>query len=109
MQLQRGTPPEPNVDLAITNVTLIDAKHGASATDALGQRSADCKDPGGVRYSLSVDPNDRCQRQMGAIEMGKTADLVLFSADPLADINNTRRIDAVIARGRIVRDNRLVN
>ncbi len=47
--------------------------------------------------------------KMGAIEVGMSADLVLLAADPLADINNTRRIDAVIARGRIVRENRLAN
>jgi hypothetical protein len=36
----------------------------------------------------------------GTIETGKAADLVLLDADPLADIHNTRKIRAVIMRGR---------
>lgn len=39
----------------------------------------------------------------GTIAMGKAADLVLLSADPIADIRNTRSIADVIQRGRIVR------
>jgi imidazolonepropionase-like amidohydrolase len=37
----------------------------------------------------------------GSIEQGKIADVVLLSANPLADINNTRKIEAVIANGRL--------
>lgn len=42
----------------------------------------------------------RRARELGTIEKGKLADLVLLDADPLADISNTRRIEAVIANGR---------
>jgi imidazolonepropionase-like amidohydrolase len=38
----------------------------------------------------------------GTVELGKAADLVLLDADPLSDIRNTRRIHAVIVRGRVV-------
>jgi hypothetical protein len=38
--------------------------------------------------------------QTGTIEVGKFADLVLLDANPLADIRNTRKIRAVIMRGR---------
>jgi cytosine/adenosine deaminase-related metal-dependent hydrolase len=38
--------------------------------------------------------------QIGTIEPGKFADLVLLDADPLADIHNTRKIQAVTMRGR---------
>jgi imidazolonepropionase-like amidohydrolase len=38
---------------------------------------------------------------VGTIEQGKAADLVLLEADPLADIANTRRIAAVVLRGRL--------
>ena len=38
----------------------------------------------------------------GTIEVGKRADLVLLDADPLADIRNVQRIDAVILRGKLV-------
>jgi len=40
------------------------------------------------------------QREGGTIEVGKLADLILLGADPLADISNTRKIDAVIVNGR---------
>jgi imidazolonepropionase-like amidohydrolase len=38
----------------------------------------------------------------GTIEVGKRADLVLLDADPLADIRNVQRIEAVILRGKLV-------
>ncbi len=38
----------------------------------------------------------------GAVEVGKRADLVLLSADPLADIRNTQQIHAVILDGRLL-------
>jgi imidazolonepropionase-like amidohydrolase len=38
----------------------------------------------------------------GAIEAGKNADLLLLDSDPLEDIRNTRRIRAVILRGRLL-------
>jgi hypothetical protein len=36
----------------------------------------------------------------GTVDVGKTADLVLLAANPLADIRNTQKIDAVVMRGR---------
>jgi imidazolonepropionase-like amidohydrolase len=36
----------------------------------------------------------------GAVAAGRSADLVLLDADPLADVRNTRRIAAVISAGR---------
>jgi imidazolonepropionase-like amidohydrolase len=38
----------------------------------------------------------------GTVTAGKQADLVVLDADPLADIANTRRIHAVITRGRYI-------
>lgn len=38
---------------------------------------------------------------VGTIETGKAADLVLLEADPLKEISNTRRIDAVFLHGRL--------
>lgn len=38
----------------------------------------------------------------GTIERGKIADLVLLEADPLADINNTRKIAAVVLGGKLL-------
>jgi hypothetical protein len=40
--------------------------------------------------------------ELGTIEKGKWADLVLLDADPSADIRNTRRIRAVVQAGRLL-------
>jgi len=42
------------------------------------------------------------QRQMGTIEKGKLANLVLLDANPLDDIRNTRKIAAVVLNGRLL-------
>jgi imidazolonepropionase-like amidohydrolase len=42
------------------------------------------------------------EKTQGTIEVGKRADLVLLEADPLTDIRNTRRIAAVLVRGRLL-------
>ncbi|MBL8234060.1 MAG: amidohydrolase family protein [Bryobacterales bacterium] len=41
-------------------------------------------------------------KQLGTVQKGRLADLVLLDANPLEDIRNTRRIAAVISRGRVV-------
>jgi hypothetical protein len=46
-----------------------------------------------ARYLDAVDTQ-------GTVEVGKVADLVLLSANPLEDIANTQKIEAVVARGR---------
>jgi len=38
---------------------------------------------------------------LGTIEQGKIADLVLLDANPLSDIRNTQRINAVVSNGRL--------
>jgi imidazolonepropionase-like amidohydrolase len=42
------------------------------------------------------------QDQMGTVEVGKLANLVLLDANPLDDIKNTRAIRAVILNGRLL-------
>jgi hypothetical protein len=39
---------------------------------------------------------------LGTVEQGKVADLIVLGADPLTDIENTNRIDAVIMRGSLL-------
>lgn len=39
---------------------------------------------------------------IGTIEKGKIADLVLLDANPLAEIGNTRKINAVVVGGRLI-------
>jgi hypothetical protein len=41
-------------------------------------------------------------KDLGTIEVGKWADLIILDADPISDIRNTRRIWQVVHEGRIV-------
>jgi adenine deaminase len=41
------------------------------------------------------------EEEMGSLEPGKLADIVILDEDPLADIKNVRSIHAVIKSGRI--------
>lgn len=40
--------------------------------------------------------------EYGTLETGKSADVLVFSADPSADIHNIRKLETVVARGSIV-------
>jgi imidazolonepropionase-like amidohydrolase len=40
--------------------------------------------------------------QLGSVEVGKLADLVMLNADPLVDVANTRRVDTVVLNGRLI-------
>ncbi len=42
------------------------------------------------------------ERDMGSIDEGKLADMVLLQANPLDDISNAQKIELVIKAGRIV-------
>jgi len=50
---------------------------------------------GGARFLGKAD-------EMGTVEEGKQADMVLLSGDPTADIDNAKQIAAVIKGGRII-------
>jgi imidazolonepropionase-like amidohydrolase len=40
-------------------------------------------------------------KDVGTIEVGKVADMVLLDEDPLKDITNTRKINSVVLHGRL--------
>jgi imidazolonepropionase-like amidohydrolase len=46
-------------------------------------------------------------KELGTIEGGKIADLLLLDQNPLEDIANTRKINAVVANGRLFRRQKL--
>ncbi len=43
------------------------------------------------------------EKELGTVEVGRKADLVILDANPLADITNTQKIDTVVRGGRIVK------
>jgi hypothetical protein len=45
----------------------------------------------------------RRENDLGTVETGKLADLVLLDANPLVDISNTRKINAVVVNGRLLK------
>ena len=47
--------------------------------------------------------------EMGTIDAGKVADMVLLNADPLDDINNTKRISIVVSKGRVMTPGQVVD
>ncbi len=44
----------------------------------------------------------RKEAELGSIEVGKLADLVILSSNPLLDIRNTSKIDGVMIGGRLL-------
>ena len=77
---------------------------GFGVHDELGELVAAGLSPHKALRTATVEParflgfGDR----LGTVERGKAADLVVLDGDPLADIGNTRRIHAVVARGRFI-------
>jgi imidazolonepropionase-like amidohydrolase len=48
------------------------------------------------------------EKDLGSVEPGKLADMVILDADPLADISNVRRINRVIKGGVVYEPMRLI-
>jgi len=44
--------------------------------------------------------------ELGTVEVGKLADLIVVGANPLDDITNLRRLQLVLKEGRVVSDKR---
>jgi imidazolonepropionase-like amidohydrolase len=46
---------------------------------------------------------------LGTVEVGKLADLIVVAANPLDDITNVRRLQLVLKEGRVVSDKRYLS
>jgi imidazolonepropionase-like amidohydrolase len=44
--------------------------------------------------------------ELGTVEVGKLADLIVVGANPLEDITNVRRLQLVLKEGRVISDKR---
>ncbi len=86
-----------------TNVeVLAGSGDGASVQDELEQLVAAGMTTDAALRSATITPAKFLGSEdlMGAVEENKLADLVLLDANPLVDIRNTRKIDAVFSRGK---------
>lgn len=90
--------------LAGTDATVIHVVPGFSIHDELAFLVKAGFPPLEALRAATIDPArfmDR-EKELGTIEKGKFADLVLLEANPLNEISNTKKIAAVVINGRYV-------
>jgi imidazolonepropionase-like amidohydrolase len=90
--------------MAGTDIPGLNAYPGFSLHDELGLLVRAGFTPFEALQAATRNPAEylNLSRELGTIEKGKLADLILLDANPLDDIGNTRRIDAVIVNGRYI-------
>jgi hypothetical protein len=91
--------------LAGTDAGALYTYPGSSLHEELAQLVRAGLTPAAALRSATLAPAEflGATDSLGAVAAGKVADLVLLGADPLADIGNTRTIEAVVVRGRLLR------
>jgi imidazolonepropionase-like amidohydrolase len=77
---------------------------GASVHDEMRELVNAGASPGIALRAATLEPARALgrDRELGRVAAGYRADLVLLDADPLQNIENTRRIHAVIIGGRVL-------
>ncbi|MGI9068581.1 MAG: amidohydrolase family protein [Pyrinomonadaceae bacterium] len=95
--------------LAGTDATSTFPVHGFSLHDELALFVQAGLTPMEALQTATINPAKflALADSLGTIEKGKFADLVLLDANPLAHINNTKKISAVIINGRFLRREKL--
>jgi imidazolonepropionase-like amidohydrolase len=88
--------------LAGTDVAAVRLYPGFSLHDQLALLVQAGLTPGEALKSATYNPAKFLNMldHLGTVENGKLADLVLLDANPLDDIHNTQKIDAVVVNGR---------
>jgi imidazolonepropionase-like amidohydrolase len=78
--------------------------YGASLHDEMELLASSGLPPMAVLQAATRHPAAYLGRlaERGTVEVGRRADLVLLGADPLADIRNVRRVEAVVHGGRLL-------
>ena len=88
--------------MAGTDANLPPTVPGFSLHDELASLANAGMSPSQVLQSATSTPAHWLNTNTGKITQGSTANLVLLDKDPLSDINNTRTINAVILKGRLL-------
>jgi hypothetical protein len=90
--------------LAGTDSTLPFIYPGFSVHDELGLFVKAGLSPLQALQTATINPARflGLERSLGSVQAGKSADLVLLDADPLQEIGNTRKIFAVVVRGKLL-------
>jgi len=91
--------------LAGTDAGALFTYPGSSLHDELAQLVRAGLTPAAALRSATLAPAEYlgATDSLGTVVVGRVADLVLLAADPLADIGNTRTVEAVVLRGRLFR------
>jgi imidazolonepropionase-like amidohydrolase len=78
---------------------------GSSLHDELGLLAQAGLTPFEALKAATVNPAKYLglEKSLGTIEKGKFADLILLDANPLIDISNTRKINAVVVNGYLLK------
>lgn len=99
MFLEKGVPILLGSDAPqVFNVPGFSLHHEMQSMVAAGLSNYEVLKSGTVNVSRFFNAADR-----GTVEKGKIADLVLIADNPFTDINNVKKINAVIYRGKIIR------
>ncbi|MCB0669339.1 MAG: amidohydrolase family protein [Saprospiraceae bacterium] len=99
MFLEKGVPILLGSDAPqVFNVPGFSLHHEMQSMVEAGLSNYEVLKSGTVNVSRFFNATDR-----GTVEEGKIADLVLIADNPFTDINNVKKINAVIYRGKIIR------